>query len=155
MGAVTVKDSNKLKAACVTLAPFISKQQAMAMVEVLRGEEGAWMEDKIIEYAERIREMPSSPASDGAGPVAWLHYFGPSCDWYIFEKDGKHDAQLYAFGVGDLGCPEIGTISIQEIVSSGFVELDLYWTPCTLDALNQRKGYDFATGSEAGNETDG
>jgi len=53
-------------------------------------------------------------------------------DWYITEKD-MGDEQIQAFGLADLGMgfPELGYISIEELVENG-VELDLHWTPKTL-----------------------
>lgn len=117
------------------LANFMSKVQRAALAVLLSSEEGEAIADTIIEYAKRIVDMPQTYQTDGQGwdAVAHLHYFHGGHDWYITEKDkGTGDPndtqQIQAYGLADMGCPEIGYIPIQTLIENN-IELDLYWTP--------------------------
>ena len=80
--------------------------------------------------------MPETYGQDGMGDkaIAHLHYFKGSMDWYITEKDMEGE-QLQAFGMVDMGYgPELGYISIAELVQNG-IELDLHFTPMTLGEI--------------------
>ncbi|SET44351.1 Protein of unknown function [Nitrosomonas marina] len=116
------------------LKQFIGKSQLAAFASGIRGEEGQFIKDKLIEIANIIKNMPQTYGQDGLGDeaVVHLHYFKGSADWYITEKD-MEDEQLQAFGLADLygDGGELGYISIQELIDSG-VELDFYWTPKTV-----------------------
>ena len=133
-----------IKNAIDTLAPFISTNQAWALVAGAKGEEKEFFKDKIVEMAQIIEGMPVSYETDGQGmeAVVQLHYFIGSWDWYITEKDVNKDGrgQLQAFGFADseegFG-PEFGYISIKEIIRCG-AELDLHWTPCTLRQIKEK-----------------
>jgi len=129
-----------------TLNDFIGVRQLTAMTSALRGEEGEHFENKLEEYAERARTMPKTYEQDGKGDeaIVYLHYFHPNgFDWYITEKDmgdGTGDtAQYQAFGYADMGYPELGYISIAELVANN-VELDLYFTPRTLAEVKRERG---------------
>lgn len=121
---------------------FISRGQYAAIAQALRGEEASHFRAKIAEYANRIATMPRTRDTDGQGgdAIAHLHYFIGGCDWYITERDiGDADdaipgEQLQAFGMADLGCPELGYINLSEALRHG-AELDLYWTPKPLRAI--------------------
>ncbi|MBU2766638.1 DUF2958 domain-containing protein, partial [Acidithiobacillus ferrivorans] len=71
-----------------------------------------------------------------------LHYFKGQADWYITEKDIDPDGagQTQAFGLADLGMgyPEMGYISIQELVQAG-VEMDYHFAQRTLLELKREK----------------
>lgn len=60
-------------------------------------------------------------------------------NWYITERDMER-AQFQAFGLavlfGDGG--ELGYINIVELIRNG-VELDMYFTPCTLEAIRKER----------------
>ncbi len=84
--------------------------------------------------------MPETYGQNGMGDqaVVYLHYFCNAGDFYITEKDSDPDGdgQIQAFGLADLGYPELGYISIQEIISAG-VELDINWSPVTLEQIKE------------------
>lgn len=75
--------------------------------------------------------MPTTYETDGQGgdAIVWLHYFTPSGDWYITERDMERE-QLQAFGKADLfgDGGEIGYINLVELLECG-AELDLHWSP--------------------------
>jgi hypothetical protein len=122
---------NTAAAILPTLAQFIGTSQRRAMHVLLRGEYGAWYAQKIIELRDRIASMPVTYAQDGVDdPIATLRYFLGSATWIITEKDSEAE-QLQAFGWADLGEPELGYISLVEILEAG-AELDLHFEPCPL-----------------------
>ena len=117
-----------------TVKDFVSDSQLEAMGDGVRGEEGEFFKTLFVKLAETITNMPVTYKTDGQGDeaIVHLHYFRGNMDWYITEKD-VGDEQIQAFGLADLGMgyPELGYISIEELVANG-IELDLYWTPKTL-----------------------
>lgn len=122
-------------AAANTLRSFINNSQRNVIIEACyHSEEADFFKDKLVELAELVITMPKTYEQDGKGDsaVVYLHYFRGDMDWYITEKD-MEDEQLQAFGLADLGMgfPELGYISIQELVENN-IELDLHWTPKTL-----------------------
>ena len=129
-----------VKTAINTLAPFISTQQASALVAGAKGEEKEFFKAKILEMAETIATMPKSYDTDGQGndAVAHLHYFTGSWDWYITEKDVNTDGQgqIQAFGMVDGYECEMGYINLKEVTRAG-AELDLHWAPCTLRQIKE------------------
>lgn len=138
----------QLYKAAKTLQPFINEGQLIVMVEgATCGEEKEYFIEKIHEYAKRIDEMPHSYQTDGQGKnaIAHLHYFLGGCNWYITEKDMGCDTdeikgvQHQAFGLADLGMgyPELGYISIDEIIKNGG-EFDLHWTPKALKDIPEK-----------------
>jgi len=121
------------------LAEFASRSQIEAIVQGLRGEESAYFIGKVAEYAQRIRDMPTTDDREEQHDTAQLHYFAGGADWYITLKDaGTLDEreQHQAFGWARLipGCGELGYISIVELRENG-VELDLHFTPSRLADL--------------------
>ena len=117
-----------------TVKDFVSDSQLEAMGDGVRGEESEFFKTLFVKLAETITNMPVTYKTDGQGDeaIVHLHYFRGNMDWYITEKD-VGDEQIQAFGLADLGMgfPELGYISIEELVANG-IELDLYWTPKTL-----------------------
>jgi len=75
----------------------------------------------------------------GDQAVVWLHYFSPSADWYITERDSSEE-QHSAFGLADLygDGGELGYISIAELIANG-VELDLHWNPRPLAQVRSER----------------
>jgi hypothetical protein len=117
-----------------TVKDYVSDSQLEAMGDGVRGEESEFFKTLFVKLAETITNMPVTYKTDGQGDdaIVHLHYFRGNMDWYITEKD-MGDEQIQAFGLADLGMghPELGYISIEELVDNG-IELDLYWTPKTL-----------------------
>ena len=118
------------------LATLTNQSQRTAILEALRGEEGAFFAQRIKEICATWAAMPKTYETDGQGrdALARLHYFTSGCDWWIVEKDvdPDHAGQAQAFGIADLGMgAELGYISLPEILAAG-AELDLYWTPKTV-----------------------
>lgn len=124
------------------LAHFIGRDQIHVLNCNMRGEEGEYFKQMLVDLKARIDKMPSTGQTDGQGSaaVAYLHYFaGGQANWYITEKDiGSADQspgeeQWQAFGLADLfgDGGELGYICIPEIINNRG-EIDLYWTPKTL-----------------------
>ena len=140
-----MKDKARIIENVKTLNDFIGVRQLDTMTSALRGEEGDFFEAKIEEYANRVRDMHKTYEQDGKGDeaIVHLHYFYGGFDWYITEKDmgdGSDDTTQYqAFGYADMGFPELGYISIAELIQSN-IELDLYWTPRTLGEVKRERG---------------
>lgn len=78
-----------------------------------------------LEIYKQIIETPIIRKGDG---LAHLHYFSSSTDVWVMETDygtGQQD-----FGIVDLfGEPELGYLSIKEIISTPMVELDFHFKP--------------------------
>src|SRR6266850_319110 len=129
--------TEELVANIATLRAFICSSQLSAMGECLRTEEREFFREKIRELAQQVTTMPKTYQQDGKGDqaIVHLHYFKGSADWYITERDMER-AQLQAFGLADLfgDGGELGYINIVELIRNG-VELDMYFTPCTLEAI--------------------
>ncbi len=125
------------------LKDFVSVPQLSVMVSNCAGEEGEYFKDKINEMASLVNNMPKVYEQDGMGDeaVVSLHYFLGTFDWFITEKDSEAGEKQYqAFGFADMGCPELGYISIEEIISNGG-ELDLHFEPRTLAQVKKDYNY--------------
>jgi hypothetical protein len=125
--------------ALAEISVFVPRVQRKVIQSGMRGEEGQFFIDKMMELRARIMGMPKSYDTDGQGgrAIAYLHYFAAAGDWWITERDTVFDEQDQAFGLADLGqgYPEKGYISITELVNSGRVELDLHFTPKSLNEV--------------------
>lgn len=106
---------------------LIGRSQLTCINDAKRGEEGAHFIEKMQEMQAVVDAMPRTYETDGQGmeAIAHLHYFLGGCDWYITEMDIEAEPEQ-CFGLADMGCPELGYISIPELLSAG-AELDLYW----------------------------
>ena len=127
------------------IRPFLSRMQLAVMAEACGGEEKEFFMQKIIDLALMINTMPKTyeQADKGDEAVVYLHYFQGGADWYITEKDvdgGVQQAFGYAILNGDDECAECGYISIAEITRCD-VELDLYFTPCSLAEIKAKRSY--------------
>jgi hypothetical protein len=128
----------RLSAVGQVMKRFVPALQYKTIWSLSKGEEGEFFVSKMEELAKLIEGMPKTYDQDGKGnaSIAYLHYFGGSADWYITEKDKEGDGTQQAFGLaslyGDISEGELGYISIEELVSSPRVELDLHYTPKTL-----------------------
>ena len=125
-----------------TFRQFVGPAQRSAIYSAMQGEEGAFFRAKVKSLITQFETMPKTYEQDGLGlnSIAHLHYFTPSADWYITERDmgdGPDDQeQNQAFGLADIfgDGGELGYISIVEILAAG-AELDLHFTPCTLASI--------------------
>lgn len=126
---------SEVAAAMNTLAQFICPNQLAAIKEAIVGEEAEYFVELIMQLAVKIATMPKTYETDGLGldAVAHLHYFTSGCDWYISELDILEE-QSQTFGLADMGCPELGYISLPELLENN-AELDLYWQPVALSAI--------------------
>ncbi|MGW8169654.1 MAG: defense against restriction DarA-related protein [Sulfurovaceae bacterium] len=116
----------------VILGTFIGEAQLQAM-------KSNELKDIKAQMVETIKNMPKTYETDGQGDeaVAYLHYFKGDFNWYITEKD-KYEDQKQAYGLADMGEPEMGYISIKEL--KDHAELDLYWTPKTIKDIKADLG---------------
>lgn len=128
---------------------FLSREQHHVMMRASRGEEGEHFRALFVKWANVANMMPSTGETDGQmhKAVAHLKYFaGGRASFYITERDkGDPDdtpeqRQSQAFGLADLfgDGGELGYISLPEIFASRG-ELDLYWTPKTLESIREGK----------------
>ena len=134
-------DLNALLAAMQQCRRFIGSQQIRVMQDACRSEEGEWFRAKFLELAALFDSMPKTYQQDGLGDqaIVHLHYFNPSADWYITERDSSA-AQHQAFGLADLygDGGELGYISILELIRAG-VDFDLHWAPRTLAEVRRKR----------------
>ncbi len=127
-----------------TLRKFVNPSQIQVMVQCARGEEGEYFRSMIERLASLVTTMPKTYDQDGMGDAAvvHLHYFRGNMDWFITERDAEtpeEPGQHQAFGLADIGYGgELGYISIVELIRNG-VEIDLYWKPCTLGELKEKR----------------
>lgn len=132
----------KILQAIETVRPFVPVMQLKTLVDNLRwSEERGWFRDKLLELVQVVEAMPVTYAQDGLGDnaVVHLHYFYGGGDWWITEKDVDGGVDQ-AFGLVDLGHgPELGYISIRELVRLKVMDLDLHWTPKTLAQVKAKK----------------
>jgi hypothetical protein len=126
-------------AALNVLQAFMPHAELQSLCQGMRGEEGEFFHSKLCEMANLITTMPVTYQQEGMGDLAivHLHYFSGESDWWITEKD-KDGGTAQAFGLASInqGYPELGYISIEELVAHG-VELDLYWQPKTIADVRQ------------------
>ena len=132
----------KILQAIEAVRPFVPGEQLKCIVDGLRwSEERGWFREKLFELVQIIENMPVTYAQDGLGDeaVVHLHYFYGGGDWWITDKDVDGGVDQ-AFGLADLGHgPELGYISIREIVSLKVANIDQHWTPITLRELKARQ----------------
>ncbi|MGO3120349.1 MAG: hypothetical protein ACTIJH_07500 [Moraxellaceae bacterium] len=95
--------------------------------------------------ANTVEKMPGIYEQDGMGDdaVAYLHYTMGTGDnkhhWYILERDIS-DTQHQAFGLVALkgNYPELGYISINNILGSGRVHIDFNFEPTKLGDIKKQ-----------------
>lgn len=117
---------------------FIPSRQLELLGSLCRGEEGGHFRSKLVLLAGVVSTMAKTYEQDGKGDdaTASLHYFSSGCDWYITEKDMEAE-QHQAFGLCDMGDPELGYVSLVELCKLPEVEIDLYWEPKTLGEIKK------------------
>lgn len=120
------------------LCGFMGHSQRAAVKAGLAGEERAHFAEVLERLAGTITAMPKTYETEGQEEkTVHLHYFRGGMDWHIVERDVDADGegQVQAFGYANLGDgPEIGYVSIPEIVRSG-AELDFHFTPCAASSV--------------------
>lgn len=135
-------------AALKRIEHFLPVMQARHVRELMRGEEGSFFIDKMIELSKLIDNMPVTYKNREGDPLAFLHYFHGGSDWYIVEKDvdgGVMQAYGYACLNGDMMNAEYGYISIEELRPFPMMQLDFHFEPTPMstliDELRQSNGY--------------
>lgn len=124
-----------------SVRPFIPLAQLQTMATGLRGEERAFFRQAFRDLESTIATMPVTyqQPEQGDAAVVHLHYFMGGADWWITEKDVEGGTPQ-AFGLVDLGHgPELGYISIDELVSVRGMSVDLHWKPTTLAELKAKR----------------
>lgn len=129
-----------LAVALESIRPFVPRSQLAYMLQATHGEEGDYFRQLITDLAARIAAMPKTFEQSGAGDAALvhLHYFFAAFDWFITEKDMEGVGTLQAFGLADMGCPELGYICIDELLTLKGMQLDLHWKPESLQSVRAR-----------------
>lgn len=121
--------------------PFVPVAQLKTMISCLRGEERAFFREKLREVEATVQAMPVTYQQSELGEeaVVHLHYFLGGGDWWVTEKDVEGGTPQ-AFGLVDMGHgPELGYISIDELVKVRGMQLDLHWQPVTLAQLRAKR----------------
>lgn len=134
------------KQAASNIRKYFTASQFDFMVECCQSgeiEEAYYFRQIFIDKEKEIAAMPVTYGQDGKGleSIAGMHYFYQGCHWYITELDmdgGVQQAFGYAILNGDDENAEMGYISIEELVREG-VELDLYFTPCTIAEIKEKR----------------
>ena len=116
------------------LRNFIPMHQQLTISENI-----ASFQNEIKDLLKAVNELPSTYGTENISTnekIARLHYFSSSSDWYIVEKDTS-DEQIQAFGLVELngGYPELGYISIKEMLGINKIELDLHFEPKKLGVI--------------------
>ena len=113
---------------------YFGKNQLEAIKEGLRGEEKEYFKELVQDTIATIKKTPTIYETDGQGKeaIVYLHYFIGGFDWYITELEHNNE-ELQCFGLADLGEPELGYISLQELREHA--ELDLHWKPVALKEI--------------------
>ena len=103
-----------------------------------RGNRGHQMMTK--KLASQIPKLYSQ--EEVSDPTVVAHYFTPygRGDWFVIEWDGED----LMYGLADLGYPELGYFSLNELESAyrgrlPLVERDLYWTPVPLSEVQKTR----------------
>ena len=122
-----------------TLKAFLPTSQYQAIM----GNEEIW---EVIDRLEQIvTNMPGpgkTSSVSGDDQIVYLHYFVGGSDWYIVERDKIPGPQNYTFGYailnGDFEMSEWGGISIEELKTLRFMNLDFYFTPVRFREIRRK-----------------
>lgn len=79
--------------------------------------------------------------------ICYLHYFSSSSDWYITELD-KTTGKAFGYVIlnGDTQNSEFGYIDMNELIVNDSIEIDLYWSPQTLNEIFEKKYHELVDG---------
>jgi methyl coenzyme M reductase subunit C-like uncharacterized protein (methanogenesis marker protein 7) len=121
---------------------LIPQFQKPAIDFVLKGEDKAYMKDKLKDIQQFASEAPVTYETDGVeDKTCYLHYFGGAFDAYIVELDTSGiDQQKQAFGYVSVNNGvnyELGYIDLKNLLRIKGVELDLHFTPTKASELNK------------------
>ncbi len=87
-----------------------------------------------------LRVLPPLYAQEGLGEdaIVYIHFFNPLGvgDWWITEGSPEGD-DFIMFGLCDLGFPELGYVSLNELESVRVIERDLHWIARALREVRQ------------------
>lgn len=122
------------------LRDYLNPLQFLSLVGELQGPEGDTTAHRLIAMAARIEHMPATYDQEHLGDeaTAYLCYRAGGCSWHISEKGRVIEGEMIpAFGLADMGFPELGYISIDELVNQR-VELDLDFEPRPLSAIREQ-----------------
>lgn len=98
------------------------------------------LESTINRLEIEIKEIPGSPQKITGNNglvydrlIVYAHFFYAGCDWFILDWDRENDI-LYCYAIlnRDVEMSELGTTYLSDITHHGRVELDFYWSKCTL-----------------------
>lgn len=99
------------------------------------------LEEPLTRLATVVANMPHTYQTDGQGDeaIVHLHYFMSGSDWWITEKD-VIGGVIQAFGLASINgnYPELGYISIAELVETRGMQLDFHWEPINLKAVKEK-----------------
>lgn len=120
------------------ISSFIPKAQKKVINSLFSSEERMFFIKKVEELKKIIEGMPKTYETRGQGEnaIVYLHYFFNGGDFFITEKD-VYFSQNQAFGLACCGYPELGYISIQEIINLEYAQLDLHWNPCSIRKVRE------------------
>lgn len=114
------------------------KQLLLMTVNLMRQDTYAETSLAIEVLYERFMKCPRTYQTDGnkGKAVCQFRYFAEDSEYHIVELDVSGPPHHQAYGYGSLNgyYPELGYISIPELMSAGF-ELDLQFVPQTLSEL--------------------
>lgn len=126
------------------LPKFIPVAQQELYADLLvSSEEKEAFATKLAELEGVIKGMPVSYQTESQGDDAMvqLHYFDSDSEWFITEKDMEGDGTCEATGLTVIDKqPHLGYISIESLVKTPGVEIDLHWKPKTLAEVKEGFG---------------
>jgi hypothetical protein len=101
--------------------------------------------DSLERQIELYKVLPEYNSQDKKGKeaVAYLHYFYGGSDWYVTEKDTHPYCYGFAILNGDMMNAEFGSMSFDEFIRNGKVELDFHWEPNTINEALGKKSTGF------------
>ena len=100
--------------------------------------------ERLDKEIQSIPNIPQQPLHNQGGLhdryLVYAHFFFGSYDWYILDWDRENDILFgYAILAGDAEMSELGIVALSELTHYPLVELDFYWSKCTLaEALHNR-----------------
>jgi hypothetical protein len=130
-----------------SLRSILPHQQARIIAELLRGEEGEYFHDLLLQLSIDLKDAPKLYSTDSMGDSApvYFHYFNSSSDWWITEiefSDGRTQAMGFVCLNGWADCAEFGSIYLPEILRHPATELDLHWDRrTTLRSVKKEHGF--------------
>lgn len=121
------------------LRKYIPAMELAVLIDNTKGEEGGYFQELLSEIERKIKAMPPLYAQESKGEeaVIGMHYFGGAVDFWLTELDPETREAFGLTCLGDMAEAELGYQSIEEIVATGRIELDLYWQPATIRETRQ------------------